>query len=559
MASVTHSSPRSRGKPQRSPRQRSHLRVAVFADGSSQPRWLVDALAAVADSDFAEIVLVAVTEKVTDRQRRQTKLPWLWRAYRHADRLFFARGDDPSAPAELRSAAPQAAYLGYEQPPAGHAPAWRSVVAAMPPLDVIFVLGDLDDAEFEDSARYGVWRYCFGEANDPREALAGLREVAGGAPVTCAGLSVSLWPGVRRLLYQSTSRTYPLSVARNRANLLNKAALFAERELRQLHRQGMARLRTPGAALPAAVPAAGEHGPGLGETLGGLFAIGGRILQRAWQKLACVDQWSIAFRFGPPGWESDLDLAAYTRLLPATDRIWADPFPYERNGRHYIFFEEVPLAIGKGHISVIEVHADGTHSAPRKILEEDYHLSYPFLIEDQGHLYMVPESGQNRSVELYRCQHFPDLWHREKVLLDKVACADATFHRDAERWWMFVNIGAPGTELYDELHLYYADSLTGKWRPHPANPIKSDVCSARPAGRLFMRNGFLHRPAQICAPRYGTGIAIAQVLELTPQTYREEIVDRILPLPGQGILGLHTLNRAGDLNVIDCFARRSRF
>ena len=36
------------------------LRVGVFAGGARQPRWMAQALAAAARSDFAEIVLLAI-------------------------------------------------------------------------------------------------------------------------------------------------------------------------------------------------------------------------------------------------------------------------------------------------------------------------------------------------------------------------------------------------------------------------------------------------------------------------------------------------------------------
>jgi hypothetical protein len=36
-------------------------------------------------------------------------------------------------------------------------------------------------------------------------------------------------------------------------------------------------------------------------------------------------------------------------------------------------------------------------------------------------------------------------------------------------------------------------------------------------------------------------------------------VERILPPADSGLLGIHTLNRAGDLTVVDAFARRRRF
>jgi hypothetical protein len=161
-------------------------------------------------------------------------------------------------------------------------------------------------------------------------------------------------------------------------------------------------------------------------------------------------------------------------------------------------------------------------------------------------------------VEIYRCVEFPWQWKLEKVLLRDAWCVDATFHRHENKWWMFVNIGVEGAEIYDELHLYYADELLGEWTPHPANPVKSDVRSARPAGRLYRQGGELYRPAQICAPLYGSGIVVNRVLEMNTERYREEEVERVLPARGSGLLGIHTFNRDGDLSVMDGFLRRPR-
>jgi hypothetical protein len=532
-------------------RRQPRLRIALFADAPMQPRWMVDAFARIARSDFADVVLIAA------RHDARTARPWLWHACNRLDRALFARGDDPSEPVLLRAAIPLARHEKCRDTPGEMTAAWRRSGLTDLPLDVAFVLGDVDEPELETIARYGVWRWCFGTAHDTREALAGWREVARGEPITESGLRVSQRGRPDRLLHQSRARTYPFSAAKNRANLFRKTALFAERELRLLHRIGELRMASGGTPLFAAASRSMEAAPSGGEILRGFGQVGARIVKRGIQKLFCIDQWFLAYRFGLPG--GDGELSRYTRLMPPKDRIWADPFPLEREGRHFVFFEEVPFATGKGRIAVVEIGEDGSRSAPVTVLERDYHLSYPFLIEHEGALFMVPESGQNRSVELYRCMRFPDVWRFEKVLLRDRPFADATFHRAGGRWWMFVNSGAEGTELYDELHLFYADDLLGEWHAHPANPVKSDVYGARPAGALYVRDGALHRPAQICAPLYGSGLSIARVQELSPHSYRETEVARILPPAGQGVLGIHTFNRSGRLSVIDGFARRSRW
>ena len=247
-------------------------------------------------------------------------------------------------------------------------------------------------------------------------------------------------------------------------------------------------------------------------------------------------------------------------MLPPPDRDWADPFALERDGRYYVFFEEVPFATRKGHIAMIEVRRDGSWSAPRRVLERDYHLSYPFLLEHEGALYMIPESAAAAAVELWRCVEFPHKWRLERKLIDGLRLVDATLHRSGGRWWMFANRAAEGSGVFDdELCLFSAERLEGEWRAHERNPLKSDPRGSRPAGRLFERDGALYRPAQICVPRYGAGLAIQRVVRLSAHDYTERQVERLVPGPETGLLGLHTMNRAGDLVVVDAFLRRRRF
>ena len=56
-----------------------------------------------------------------------------------------------------------------------------------------------------------------------------------------------------------------------------------------------------------------------------------------------------------------------------------------------------------------------------------------------------------------------------------------------------------------------------------------------------------------------TGISLQRVTRLDEQGFEEHEERRILPAPGEGVLGLHTMNRAGDLSVTDAFVRRARF
>ena len=418
-------------------------------------------------------------------------------------------------------------------------------------LDVAFVAGDIDVKALEGVARFGTWRYAFGEDLAATEEDAGVREVAEGSPVTASGIRLHRGAGKPdRVAYRSWSRTQRFSIAKNRENVQAKAIDFLARALRDLEQGGDAWLE----GLPLAPEALERRPLGLADRM----RIAGRVVHRGAQKALTVEQWTLGFRFTDiEPWSGSLE--GFFRLDPPKDRFWADPFPIQRGGKSYIFFEDLPFASRRGRISVVEVDREGRASEPVPVLQRDYHLSYPFLLEEGGELYMIPETGENRTVEIYRCIDFPRRWRRERVLIDGLCAVDATPHFDGARWWLFANVANPGAEIHDELYLFHADSLMGEWRPHPRNPVKSDVMRARPAGRLYVQNGKLHRPSQVCAPLYGSGLAIQQVTRLDTLAFEETEVRRIVPAHGSGVLGLHTMNRAGDLSVIDAFVRRPRF
>jgi len=278
------------------------------------------------------------------------------------------------------------------------------------------------------------------------------------------------------------------------------------------------------------------------------------VRDRLW-RLRFDEQWAIAVSPTP----LPSSTCALTYLRPPRDRSWADPFPVRRGDDLFIFMEEIPRDTRKGHISVLAVDRRGSWQPPVKVLERDHHLAYPFVFEWEGELFMIPETRAKRTVELHRCRGFPAIWTLEKVLLRDLNASDATLHEIEGRWWMFVNVASEGARnTWDELHLYHADSPLGPWSPHRRNPVKSDVRSARPAGRLFREPDGLYRPAQDCSRRYGHSIVLHKVSRIDAENYSETAVSRILPDWDRSLLATHTYNRTDDLTVLDCLVRRPR-
>jgi hypothetical protein len=273
------------------------------------------------------------------------------------------------------------------------------------------------------------------------------------------------------------------------------------------------------------------------------------------------DQWFLAYRIHPQGADPEVpDTSPYRfrELLPPKDRLWADPFPALHEGHHWILFEE-RISAGPGRIAAVEVGPSGVIGTPIPVLERPYHLSYPFIFEWDGATYMIPETEENRTVELYRAEDFPTRWTLDRVLLSDLRAVDATLAQIDGRWWMFVNIAeSEEAPLDDELHLYSADSPLGPWLAHPWNPVKSDVRSARPAGRPFRFRGAWYRPSQDCSGRYGAAVVVNRITRLDETAYTETEVGRLLPAWRPNLVGTHTLNAGGGLTVIDAQRLRPR-
>jgi hypothetical protein len=238
-------------------------------------------------------------------------------------------------------------------------------------------------------------------------------------------------------------------------------------------------------------------------------------------------------------------------------RFLADPFPFVWQGKSYVFAEDFDQRRGKGIISFVQFDRYGPCGAVQPVLEEPWHLSYPFLIEHGGGVWMVPEATQSGAVSVYRADPFPTRWVRHSILLQGISAADVTIAQFVGRFWMFAATAYAGRPS-EALSLFSADDLFGPWLAHPGNPVLLDAGGARPAGNLVLRNGRLWRPVQDCRIGYGRAIGLAEVLRLDETGYRQVV--RSVLRPGQDWPGrrLHTLNRAGNLECIDGSAHAVR-
>jgi hypothetical protein len=281
-----------------------------------------------------------------------------------------------------------------------------------------------------------------------------------------------------------------------------------------------------------------------------------RRLDKTLSSLFFIDQWVIMIARG--GSFDSLRWSSFQPLIPARDRYWGDPFILAKEDRYYVFIEEKIYATGRGRIACLTLDRGGRLLSNQVVLERPYHLSYPFILEQAGELFMLPETAGNRSVEIYRCLRFPDRWEFFKTLMKDVYAVDGTLLQYEKKYWLFANVREQGGSSLDALHLFYADDLlSDKWTPHPRNPVVKDLGSARPAGRIFEQAGRLIRPSQDSSRRYGYALCFNHILKLTETEYAETALSVFRPVGGK-MHATHTFNQAGDLTVVDAVLRRPK-
>jgi hypothetical protein len=101
------------------------------------------------------------------------------------------------------------------------------------------------------------------------------------------------------------------------------------------------------------------------------------------------------------------------------------------------------------------------------------------------------------------------------------------------------------------LFLFYAESLTGEWRFHPANPISTDVRNNRGAGRIFRAGERWIRPSQSCCPLYGYSFTLNEINALSTEHYAESPLRTVTPEAWKGLCAVHTYNWVRNIELID--------
>jgi hypothetical protein len=504
---------------------REPVRIAVRVADAAVPRWIARLLEGIAASSGLECCGLLV------RGHSQAKPPMAWpvRAWLTLEAMIAAHSETPRPYlSDIAEASDDGATLVALRP---------DVI-----LDLTGARGSGIDARL---ARYGVW---FADCVDEEPGLAGLRSLVRREPINPLSLFRLTGDGDKPRTIAGGAVNPKYLATRNELFLQEKSVTLILRELRRLALTGQVGDEPQPAFEPFARPSLGEFAS--------YVAVAVReSVRRCIEKLQARFGWRPGM-FEISGLHGELpgfDPATASTHAPAGGVYHADPFIWHRDGQAYCFFETFDYRRGKGHISVGR-WTGGRLAEIRTAVRPEYHVSFPFLFEHAGALFMMPESCATKRIEIWRCTEFPDRWELHATAMEGVVAADSSLAEIDGQWWLFANVSTdPFGDLNSELHLFQVDGPELRTvTPHPLNPVTFDARYARNGGRVMRHGGMLFRPAQENSHgTYGYGLNLMRIEALSMETYSEGLVRRIRPDFRPGLIGCHHLDVREGLIVFD--------
>lgn len=234
---------------------------------------------------------------------------------------------------------------------------------------------------------------------------------------------------------------------------------------------------------------------------------------------------------------------------PKPRRFQADPFLFVKDGELYLFYE-LQHWDDPGCIAMIKTRDLKTWAEPQIVLKEQFHLSFPYVFEDNGTIYMMPESQEDDSIRLYQANEDLTSFTYVRTLLKQerknginFCFNDSHIYILGGKYYLFTSYQKDWM-YYQEL--FMSDNLlNGTFVRHPQSPICVSNEFGRNGGSLIEYEDNLLRVTQDCHADYGDNSSLMKITKLDDNDYEEELfLHNIFPKNSIFIDGGHQLNIA---------------
>lgn len=241
------------------------------------------------------------------------------------------------------------------------------------------------------------------------------------------------------------------------------------------------------------------------------------------------------------------------KVIDVPSRYWiADPFLFEENGEVYVFCELMDRYKSKAVIGAKRIAPEEDRKI-NAIYEFDCHTSYPCMFKWKDDVYMTPETFDNHRLELLKCSKWPDKWESVGVLLEGMDIADCTPFTHNGKLYIFIYETPMGER---KRSLYIGELNVERCAIENLHRAKEyDGNYGRPGGHNLYWNGKNIRIVQPGTKHYGEKIQFFEY-DIQEKSYEEHLIGELLPEQIETnkkceIIGVHTLNRCGNIEVVD--------
>ena len=527
-------------------------RFGIFCSGYTFARWQATAIEALIHDGHIPVVLVMdvspeVERSFSDKVARYTGRNGLYNLFERL-RMKVSQKDPVDLQDLLRDAEVIEAMSikkGYSE--YFHEETVDKIRGCRPDFMLRFGF-NIIRGEILDVPRYGVWSYHHDDEMKYRGGPPAFWEIYHNDPVTgviLQRLTNRLDGGI--ILKKGYFKTTNHSYSGNLDRVLERAALWPAQVCRQMA-GGIFQFPSESTETNAAI----FRRPNNRQMV--LFLLRkhkNRILFH-WQELFQAEQWRLLVLKKRKS-NSRIDFFDFVPIKfpePPKNHFYADPFLIADDKYVHILYEDYNYRIEKGvlgyhryNIGIEEFDNKGV------ALELETHLAYPYLFENEGHVYCLPESASSGSVILYELDREGGKLACASVLIPDFPGVDPSIIYFRGRWWLFCTHRDASNE---DLYIFYSDNLFGPYTPHNQNPVKTDINSARPAGNMYITDEVLFRPVQRNAGRYGAEMAIMRVDELSAEAFQETNFQQLSPNRNKKLKhGLHTFSQSNGYAIID--------
>lgn len=245
----------------------------------------------------------------------------------------------------------------------------------------------------------------------------------------------------------------------------------------------------------------------------------------------------------------------------------ADSFLFVKDDTLFLFYE-LQHWDDPGVIAMVKTRDLKEWTEPVVVLRQPFHLSFPYTFEDNGQVYMVPESQESDAIHLFRADNddltafskVRTLLRQERQTGIHYNLNDSHLYKKEGKYYLFTSYQKDWM-YYQELYVT-DDLLKGELTKHPCSPICTSNEFGRNGGSLIHFDDRLLRVTQDCHANYGDNVSLMEVTKLSETEYEERLFrQNVLPQNSIFRNGGHQLNivRFKDLWVYATDYKQNRW